>query len=238
MATKEKPIIISYMTLRKAIGWLGILLPFALLIGNCLVSLFTNYELGCSPFKASISDFYYTRMGDLFVGVMCAVALFLFCYKGKETIDNKLTNAAGFFALGVVIFPTSSKQEILCNTRCYISEPLVGNFHLISAALFFITLAVISYSIFTRTTSEKTFFFLNRKGEMTSSKKKRNRIYKICGLVMIACLVGIVIYKWLSKESTHPDNNLHVIFWFETIALIAFGISWLTKGEFILKDKK
>jgi len=27
------------------------------------------------------------------------------------------------------------------------------------------------------------------------------------------------------------------IFWLEGIAVIAFGVSWLTKGEAILKDK-
>ena len=81
---KERSLIISYMTLRQAIGWLGILLPFALLIGNYLISLVTDFETGCNPFKMSISDYYYTRMGEVFVGTLCAVALFLFCYNGKK----------------------------------------------------------------------------------------------------------------------------------------------------------
>ncbi len=223
---ENKPMIISYMTLRKAIGWLGILLPFALLIGNYLISWFTDFETGCNPFKSSISHYYYTRMGELFVGTLCAVALFLFCYKGKEKIDSHLSNLAGFFALGIITFPTSADLPIPCNLRGYMSHSTIGTIHFTMATLFFLTLASISFFIFTK-----------NKGYMTDQKYIRNIIYKICSIVIVACLAGIAIYiKWLKQS--HPTlEDLHPVFWFEAIALVAFGFSWLTKGEFLLKDK-
>ena len=56
----------------------------------------------------------------------------------------------------------------------------------------------------------------------------------ICGLVMIACLVVIFIY-FNFIQSDNSDSSL--VFWGETIALIAFGISWLTKGGTLYPDK-
>jgi hypothetical protein len=35
-------------------------------------------------------------------------------------------------------------------------------------------------------------------------------------------------------EERHPS---HLLFWCESVALAAFGVAWLTKGEGILRDK-
>ena len=51
----------SYKELRKAVGWIGILLPVTLMIG---VSIIFNEEV----FQESISHYYYTGMGDVFCG--------------------------------------------------------------------------------------------------------------------------------------------------------------------------
>ncbi len=221
----ENSIVISYITLRKAIGWMGILFPFVLLFGNYLISWFFDFESGCNPFKNSISLFYYTRMGDVFVGTLCAVALFLVSYKGYETKDSVISSLAGVFAFGIALFPCTSELLIPCNTRCYISIHLVGIIHLSSAILFFTTLAYMSYFIFTK-----------NMGEKTTNKIKRDKIYKICAIVMVFCLVGIAIYMIWLKVKFPVLENYHIVYWLETIALIAFGISWLTKGEVILKD--
>lgn len=51
---------------------------------------------------------------------------------------------------------------------------------------------------------------------------------------MLACLIAIAIYK----NSSYADNSeCSFVFWAETVALVAFGISWLTKGETIYPDK-
>jgi hypothetical protein len=220
-------IIISYLTLRKAVGWIGILLPFALLTGNYTISRLTHFEDGCNPLKSSISHYYYTRLGDLFVGALCAVALFLFSYKGLEKEDSRVCNIAGFFALGIVTFPTSAEVcPIPCNLRTYMSGGQIGNLHFIMAALFFITLSYLSFAIFTKS-----------KGKKTKQKIKRNIVYKVCAAIMVVSIALIGIYQgWLIKHFQGLES-IHPVFWLETLALIAFGSSWLTKGEFILKDK-
>lgn len=94
--------------------------------------------------------------------------------------------------------------------------------------------AVLLFSVF-------IFFsiYLFRKtgpGRRTKQKDNRNKVYLICGIVMIACIVGIAISMiWFIRTSA----RLHLVFWFESIALIAFGISWITKAEFLfLKDEE
>ncbi|UPT66545.1 MAG: hypothetical protein M0D57_19135 [Sphingobacteriales bacterium JAD_PAG50586_3] len=221
--TKDNELVISYLTLRKAVGWLGVLLPFVLLLGNCFLSMYSSYETDCNPIKSSISHYYYTRMGEVFVGTLCAVSLFLFCYKGPEPIDGRLSNFAAVCALGVVLFPTSS-VNLACNLRAYEVNTAMGAIHFVFAALFFITLACISLFLFTKS-----------KGHKTVEKIKRNRIYRACGYIMFVTLILIFIYvRFFENEQL---EKLHPVFWLEAVALAAFGFSWLTKGEFLLKDK-
>ena len=74
LPSKDKPPeIISYYTMRRAIGILGITFPLILLAGS---SLFGE----CREVQLSISAYYHTNMRNTFVGFNCAVALFLFAY--------------------------------------------------------------------------------------------------------------------------------------------------------------
>jgi hypothetical protein len=50
---------------------------------------------------------------------------------------------------------------------------------------------------------------------------------------MIACMLLMLVYFII----TGHNGTSPVIFWAETIALIAFGVSWLTKGGTLYPDK-
>ncbi|RLD20324.1 MAG: DUF998 domain-containing protein [Bacteroidetes bacterium] len=196
----------SYIALRKSVGWIGILLPFVLALG-----LFVFFDAeGTEP---SISHYYHTKMGNVFVGSLCAVALFLFFYCGYDKRDDWAGNIAGFFAICVAWIPTTETDP----------TDLTGFVHFACAAIFFSTLAYFSIFLFTK----------SKKGETpTKEKLARNKIYVGCGIVMIACLLSIVLYSFVKCEGTSSS----LIFWAESIALMAFGISWLTKGETIFPD--
>ena len=58
------------------------------------------------PSHDSISAYYYTSMRDVFVGVLAAIGVFLFCYRGPDKKDNFWTNVAGLCAVGIGLFPT------------------------------------------------------------------------------------------------------------------------------------
>ena len=193
----------SYLDLRKAVGWIGILLPFALMLG--LFILFKTEEM-----PTSISHYYHTSMRNLFVGALCAVALFMFFYSGHDKKDDWAGNVAGLFAIGVAWFPVSIGET-----------DLSGIVHYICAAIFFLTLALFSLFLFTK---------YDKKLGKTERKKTRNKIYKVCGIIIIICLLAIAVHKIFA---VHPS----IVFWAETVALIAFGISWLTKGGTMYPDK-
>ncbi len=196
----------SHLALRKAVGWIGILLPFVLLGG--VLFIFKEEKI-----PLNISQYYYTGMRDVFVGAMCAIALFLFYYRGYTKWDNIAGNLAGLLALGIAFFPTDKSKPY----------DLSAKMHFICASLFFIVLSIFSFFIFTR-----------KKPNPTKRKLARNRIYIICGSVMMLCMITILVF-FIYFEDDHPDSTF--VFWTETAALAAFGVSWLTKGGTLYPDK-
>lgn len=194
----------SYLAIRKTTGWIGILLPFVLMVGGICFK---------GVVEPSISDYYYTEMGDIFVGSLFAIALFMFFYTGYDKIDNIVGNFAGFFAIGTAIFPTPQDLGVNLSTTP----------HFFFASALFLTLAIFSLFIFTRGNR------FNRK------KRIRNRIYITCGITMILSLIASAIFLNLFADN-YPQSSF--FFCGETIALVAFGISWLTKGGTLYPDNK
>ena len=104
----------SFLALRRAVGWIGILLPLVLVLGTFLIT-------GERAVLKTISLYYHTGMRDVFVGSICAIALFLFFYKGYDRWDNWACNIAGFFALGIALFPTSRARTPGLGRSCTFS---------------------------------------------------------------------------------------------------------------------
>jgi hypothetical protein len=200
-------LIISFVTLRKSIGFLAFLLPPALVLGSFIFDE-TKY------IQVSMSAYYHTDMRNLLVGVICGISLFLFCYHGYKWYDSLSSKLAGLFALGIAFFPTSASD---------VKSDIISTLHYVTSGIFFVILSFMSIFLFTKSS-----------GTMTTKKKQRNRVYRVCGIVMLVSVAGIPIATldgiWESIKFLKPTFVL------ETIALVAFGISWLTKGEAILGD--
>jgi len=204
-------LVFSYLALRKTIGFLGTLFPFVLALGG--IFLFKT------QLQSSISNYYHTDMGDVFVGVLCVIGFFLFAYKGYTKVDDVVGNVTGIFAVLVALVPTDPGHG---------NATLIGTLHFICAALFFCGLIYFSLFLFTKT---------NPSADVTRRKKQRNVVYKVCGYTMAACILLIAVYYLLPDETADPFKSSNPIYWLEAIAVVAFGISWLTKGEAILKDE-
>ena len=95
---EDNNLVLSYLNLRKAVGFLGISFPIVLIIGAILFG-------ACSGVQDSISDYHNTNMRDVFVGILSAIALFLFAYSGYDRLDFWMAKAAGLFGFMVAIFP-------------------------------------------------------------------------------------------------------------------------------------
>jgi hypothetical protein len=229
----------SYLFLRKSVGVIGIATPFVLVIGTMILG--NSFVI-----KDSISSYYYTVTGNIFVGSMCASAIFLICYR-YEHLDDFVSTAAGAFAIGVALFPTAPTGQ----------QTAIGWAHGFFAAFFIFSLAIMA-RIFRKTDPDPT-------KKPTCEKLLRNKVYLSCSITIFACvglLILIAIIQNLTSilaiiqnltsipllKSFHPIlwlesvlwlewlKPLNPVLWLECIALWAFGFAWFVKGETIWKD--
>lgn len=192
---------------RQLIGYIGLVLPLLLI----LMALSRD---GAERWRnlESISAYNYTGAVAAFVGMLVALALFLFTYRGYENkyqkADQYAARIAAASALGVAFFPTAAPSGI---------EPLTwwstttGVLHHVFAIVLFTMFAVFALWLFRITPSGE---------EAPEDKKSRNRVYLGCGIVIVASMLWAGIAH-LNKAS---------IFWPESVALAAFAVSWLVKG--------
>ena len=200
---KKNDQIISYYELRMLIGAAGILLPFLLFIGK----LVSNGE---PQIEYSVSDYYDNgAAGDILVGVLFALGFFLLSYRGYEPIDSKAANLGCVFALGVALFPTISDNH------------WVHKLHFVFALLLFSVFIFFSIYLFRKGDPRKS---------CSKQKENRNRAYLVCGIIMIVCIAGIAVCSFFLEELS---AKYHLVFWLESIALVSFGFSWITKAEFL-----
>ena len=210
-ASSNESLVLSYLGLRTAVGAIGIALPFVLALGKMLFE---------SPgLQNSISDYYYTGMRNIFVGSLCAIGVFMLSYHGYDRGDDIGGDFAGLFAIGVALCPTTPEVDV----RSY--DRILGILHLVFAGGFLLTLAYFSLVLFRKTDPRKI---------PTPRKLQRNSVYKACGYAILACLALIAVAKLVPLSSM--IERLNPVFWLESLAIVAFGLSWFTKGEAILGD--
>jgi hypothetical protein len=204
----ENDLVLSYLALRRAVGYFGLVLP---------VAVFTvGIALPPHEFLGSISAYYYVPFaGDVFVGILWVIGVFLWFYDYRDP-DKWLTSASGTFAIGIALFPTT-KEDL---PRTFFS---VATIHVVCAVSFFATLAALSLFYFTR-------------GDTTGRplKRARNRVYVGAGMVIAAALVVAGLGPFVLGRAA--SSRLHLLFFCETAACWAFGISWLVKGQRLLAD--
>lgn len=211
---------VTFRRIRKAIGVLAFGLPVVLL----LLSAIPFFDTDLQP---SISHYYYTNLRELFIGVLCAVGLFLIRYHGHQNPniwknDSLLTNLAGYMAFGVAFLPTNPDD---CSDKIYTLLPLchdwIGWLHYAFAGAFFAILSIIAINVFT----------IGQEADpgIPEGVFDENHIYKACGFAMVVFMIMIPLFAWLK---VFPYSTTL----FEALALFAFGIAWLIKGR-ALGDK-
>ncbi len=206
----DRDAVMSYIGLRRSIGAIGFLLPVVLGV----------YALTQGHLQGSISSYYHTDMRDVFVGSMCAVGVFLLSYQ-FGAFDYWLGNVAGVAAILLALFPTTADTGTPTEFQRF-----AGVAHLASAVVFFLCLAAFSLISFPKVEPGK---------ERTERKATRNHIYVTCGVVILLCLGFAVFAGTVLGEEAKAD--LRPLFWCEAVAIFAFGISWLIKGNTLFRDR-
>ena len=210
----QKSMVVSYLTLRRGIGVLGFALPFVMLFGG---KVFGQWEV-----QESICRYYYTDMRNGFVGMLCIIGFFLFSYRGYGRTDDTAGNVACVFALLVAFMPPSPESGA---TK---SQSIAGGIHLVSAFGFLCTLAYFSLLLFTKTDPSHA---------PTKEKRQRNLIYRICGWTIVGAVALLCLYVLMLRNLIGSQfERFNPVFCLETLAVAAFGFSWIVKGEMIAKD--
>ncbi len=208
--------------LRRLVGIIALSLPFTLPTGAIVLGLVgPSHALPQPLIERAISDYYYTPMSGVYVGSLWVIAMFLICSRGYNRHDEITGYLAGAFTLGVALFPSENPRSTQY-TRLQID---IGFAHTAFAALMFLSIAYFCLFLFRRTSPDR---------KITRRKRHRNRIYGVCGVVIVLCMcvmVGLTV-----KGLTETTALLHPFFCCESLALIAFGVAWLTKGEVLLRD--
>ncbi|HEY5055575.1 MAG TPA: hypothetical protein VII58_05400 [Acidobacteriaceae bacterium] len=128
-----EPVVLSYAALRRAVGIVAVVLPFAVAIPVLIAT---------GHIETSISASYDTFMRDFFVGSLCAIALFMFCCRGYDRKDVIASHLASIFATGVAFLP------------CIYAR--TAPFHYLCAASLFFTLAYFCLVLFRKSSGLKT----------------------------------------------------------------------------------
>lgn len=196
---------------RQVVGYLGAALPLAVVVINGLrpTKGLTHDDL------SSISAFYYSGAVAVFTGTLAVLAAYLLTYKGYmdalgrlDRRDRTAAVVAGLAAVAVAIFPTAAPIEALRPTWW---ERWVGWTHYAGASVLFFSFIYFSWFLFPRSGKEP----------VTSDKRRRNHIYRACGVGMLVCVTWAGVAGFRDRP----------IFWAEAIALELFALSWLVKGR-------
>ena len=166
---------INTLRLRAMIGWLGMLLPW-------IVVMLIGY------FPASISATWYTNASTVFMIILGSASILLICYKGYEKIDDITLTLAGIAGLGICLFPTWTSEEVQYVGTFMIDKNASSTIHNICAIIFF---ALLSYN--------SLFLFTKGDGCPTKRKKIRNIIYRISGIGMIASFLILLLPDFYIK---------------------------------------
>lgn len=156
--------VISYMTLYKLVGFLGVSLPVVVIALG-----FIERGPGLEP---SISHYYDLGSRDVFVGILCAIASFLVAYRGPERKDDIAGKIAAVCAVGVAWIPHDGRWSSV---------------HALCAGGMLITLAYFSLALFTKKGKCNGY-------RPTRQKEQRNVVYRACGVIIAACIACLYFY--------------------------------------------
>ncbi|MEE9387186.1 MAG: hypothetical protein V3U96_01130 [Paracoccaceae bacterium] len=216
----KNELVASYLQVRKAIGFIGIALPVLLI-------LFSLIAERSGP-KGSISAYYYSGGREILVGCLFAIGVFLFSYKGfdKDTrfpTDKTVSRLAAIGAIGVAFSPMAFAnsgamiEPVPTWVQSLFSKGIAGGLHGAFALLFFGSIATFCIVNFCRCAPGT---------DPDDDKKFRNSMFRVLGVFILLCTAAFAIGSYF-------DFSGAFVFWAEALAVWAFGLSWIIKGEAI-----
>ncbi|MDB5671690.1 MAG: putative rane protein [Alphaproteobacteria bacterium] len=198
----------SYFYLRRGLGVAAFAFPIVLWLGA-----------DPSHLQPSISAYYHYSptgiaygggaMRDVFVGVLWAVGLALFFYKGYSAKEDWALNVAGIAAAGIACFPMDWPTGVGSWT---------DRVHYTSAATFFLATGFVCL-----------FCAGDTLVALRDAEKARRfqRVYRLLGIAMVAVPLAVLALHLLFERS----GESHVTLAIEVAGMWIFASFWLVKSR-------
>lgn len=195
----------TYLNLRYGMAIIAFAFPLILfgvgrIYGISLQSSMSHYYFALPPDDLSEKDF---SMRVWFVGILFAIGVFLYLYKGFSRQENIALNLAGIFALGVALFPLDVEATGI-------------TVHGFCAVFLFLCVAFVSVVC-----ARETLYLLKNPKLEASFRRK---YYLFGGLMIASPLIALGV--------TMLSHNLYsYTFYVETAGTWAFALYWWTKSK-------
>ena len=139
----------TFITQQRVISMLSFFLPVFLVTWSVVTD---------AGIRGSLSEYYYTPVRDIFVGVLCALALFLWSYRGYHPYNPELradrivAKVASVAAALTALAPLNPRQRGECTLlQCVLGIQVTDWIHNIAAAVFMAALATFCLVLFPMT---------------------------------------------------------------------------------------
>lgn len=210
----------SYFMLRAGLAGLAFALPVVLVLG-----------VGTDHLQTSLSAYYHFSalaprvpgagtMRDVFVGILCAVGLLLWLYKGYSQAENIALDIAGIAAVGIAVLPMDWPP-------CWIRSDcpptsLMANAHSACALLFFAMTALVCVW-----RAKDTLPLLKN----PPLERRFQRIYTGLGVAMVVIPTSVFIANragWRVFDIGFDGRGILIA---EVIGVYVFATYWLVKSR-------
>lgn len=205
----QKHILSTYVTLRIGIAVLALMFPSTLVFGGFSMDI---------PLQNSMSAYYHAivnnhSMRDFFVGILFAIGVFLYLYKGYSKQEDYALNLAGASAIGVALIPMQWNCGDVCSSI---------SLHGICAFMLFIGVAYVCIWCASDTLDE-----LKNKAQ----EQRYRKIYLLLGIGMIlapviAWLLTVIFKKFYAYTYIA-----------EAVGIVIFAIYWIVKSGELASTK-
>lgn len=240
--------------LASLVGVTAVALPIVLFSGTWFGTCFYD----------SISHFYYAQfLGGIFLAALVFIATFMIAYRGDNPRESRYATIAGICTLLVALFPTEGRgceltefsgralvdftrtggadfvtiTPVTPDTAYFQLIPFARYLHYGSAAILFSFLAYYCFRVFTRVIAAEQ---RQEDHQLSSVKRTRNHIYRLSGTAIVIAMLAMFA-KLVFGGNWQWWDQYNVTFFLETLALWAFGVSWIVKGRgfsYVLLDAR
>jgi len=214
----DKAIVENYRKLRTRMGVITLAFPVI------VIAMGAYWGIGVQP---TLSDYYFagqppgTRIDIFpvrlwFCGILFAVGVFLFKYRGFSKNEDRWLSLAGIFALGVAVFPMSLEGKSDWNLFDKVGMPWLS-LHGVCAVLAFACIAIVIFWYSDSTLSQL------KTSNPTAHKSLKVAYFAIGAYMALAIGASVLLHYLNEKQGSY-------ILFAEWSGIWAFAAYWFVKN--------